>query len=380
MTMPKGKERFLFVDLLRGWALLVMIEVHVFNVLLQPVLKTALWFNVLNFVNGLVAPSFLFISGFAFAISTKGKTDILRRCDYSFWKKLGRILLIILAGYSLHLPILSLRRLMHFYSRETLISFYNVDILQCIGIGLLFLFLLKLVIRSEKIYNIIIIISLLFSVLLSPIIWQTDFTVYMNIPLANYFNTMNGSFFPIFPWIGFILAGVVGCRYYLEARNNNKEKDSVFVLIILGLVLSIIGHIFIPPSLNIFTCDHKADPFFFLQRLGYIFFLLGVCWFYVEKRQTKTSFVLDVGRESLIVYWLHLQLLYRRFFNEISFASIYGDKFNIWGCIIVTVILAVLMITVAKMWGNFKRNYRLVASDISIGIVSLTIIIFLIGF
>jgi hypothetical protein len=46
----------------------------------------------------------------------------------------------------------------------------------------------------------------------------------------------------------------------------------------------------------------------------------------------------------------------------------------------VTVILAVLMITVAKMWGNFKRNYRLVASDISIGIVSLTIIIFLIGF
>ncbi len=378
--MPKEKERFLFVDLLRGWALLVMIEVHVVNVLLLPVLKTTLWFNVINFVNGLVAPSFLFISGFAFAISTKGKTDVFRRFDYSFWKKLGRVLLIILAGYSLHLPILSLRRLMHFYSRETLISFYNVDILQCIGIGLLFLLLLKLVIKSEKIYNVIIIVSFLISVLLSPIIWQTDFTVFMNIPLANYFNIMNGSFFPIFPWIGFLLAGAICCKYYLEARENNKEKNSVFVIIIIGLILSILGHIFLIPAINIFTCNHKANPFFFLQRLGYILFLLGVCWFYVKKRQTKTSFVLDIGRESLIVYWLHLQLLYRRFFNDISFASIYKDKFDIWGCIITTIILAVLMIIVAKMWGNFKRNYRLIASDITIGIVSLTIIIFLIGF
>ena len=133
--MPEEKARYLFVDLLRGWALLVMIEVHVFNVLLLPELKAASWFNVLNFINGLVAPSFLFISGFAFAISSRGKTVELRKFNYSFWKKLGRILLIILAGYSLHLPILSLRRLMHFYSKETLISFYSVDILQCIGVG-----------------------------------------------------------------------------------------------------------------------------------------------------------------------------------------------------------------------------------------------------
>jgi uncharacterized membrane protein len=378
--MPKEKARYLFVDLLRGWALLVMIEVHVFNVLLLPVLKTTPWFNVLNFINGLVAPSFLFISGFAFAISTRGKTDELRKFDYSFWKKLGRILLIILAGYSLHLPILSLRRLMHFYSRETLISFYSVDILQCIGIGLLFLFLLKLIIRSEKIYNVIIVLILLSSVILSPLIWQTDFTAFMNIPLSNYFNMMNGSLFPVFPWIGFILAGFVCCRFYLAARESYKEKNSIILLIVAGLALSILGHIFITPALNIFNCNHKANPFFFIQRLGYILLLLGACWYYVEIRKTKTSFVLEVGRESLIVYWLHLQLLYRRFYHDASFASIYGDKFDIWGCIIITIILALLMISVAKAWGTFKRNHRLIASDISIGVVSLTIIIFLIGF
>jgi uncharacterized membrane protein len=378
--MPKEKARYLFVDLLRGWALLVMIEVHVFNVLLLPELKSTSWFNVLNFVNGLVAPSFLFISGFAFTISTKDKTGELRRFDYPFWKKLGRILLIILAGYSLHLPILSLRRLMHFYSRETLISFYNVDILQCIGIGLLFLFLLKLVIKSEKIYNVIIIFVLLISVLFSPIIWKTDFTSFINIPLANYFNIMNGSFFPIFPWVGFLLVGVLCCKIYLRARENNEEKKSILLFVLSGIIMAVLGHLFISPALNIFHCDHKANPFFFVQRLGYVVLLLSACWFYIKIRQTKTSFVLDVGRESLIVYWLHLQLLYRRFYHETSFASLNGDKFDVWGCIIVTISLAVLMIFIAKLWGNFKRNYKVIASDISIGIVSLTILIFLVGF
>ncbi len=136
-----------------------MIEVHVFNVLLLPAMKETQWFKALNFVNGLVAPSFLFISGFAFVLSTRGKTEDLRKFDYAFWKKLGRILLIIIAGYSLHLPILSLRRLMHFYSQDVLISFYNVDILQCIGFGLLFLFLTRLLFNTDKSYNIFLIVS-----------------------------------------------------------------------------------------------------------------------------------------------------------------------------------------------------------------------------
>ena len=378
--MSKEKSRFLFVDLLRGWALLVMIEVHVFNVFLLPELKSTSWFNVLNFINGLVAPSFLFISGFAFAISTRGKTSDLRKFDYAFWKKLGRILLIILAGYSLHLPILSLRRLMHFYSKETLISFYNVDVLQCIGIGLLFLFLLKLIIKSDKIYNIILFVCFVLSVFLSPLVWRTDLTLYMNIPLANYFNSMNGSFFPVFPWIGFLLAGAVCCKFYIEARENDKEKNIIIIFVISGLILAIIGHIFISPSLNIYTCEHKANPFFFIQRLGYVLCLLGACWYYIELRKTKTSFVIEVGRESLIVYWLHLQLIYRRFYHNFSFASIYGDKFDILGCLMVTILLALIMIAVAKLWGDFKRNYKIIASDLSIGIVSLTLIIFLIGF
>ena len=376
----KQKVRFIFVDLLRGWALLIMFEVHIFNVTLLPSLKETGWFNFLNFINGLVAPAFLFISGFAFMLSTQGRIEDLRKFDYKFWKKLGRIVLIFLAGYSLHLPVLSLRRLMNFYSPDVVNSFYNVDILQCIGFGLLFLFFIRLIIKSNKIFNYTIIISLLAIIFLSPLVWKIDFAKFMILPLADYFNAQHGSFFPLFPWLGFLLAGALACKYYLDSRNADKEKTYINRLIIIGFILAAAGHFFLSELFHISFRSIRPHPLFFLQRLGYIFMLLGACWHYAEWRQTKTSFVLDVGRESLLVYWLHLQIIYRRFWNDQSFASIFGSTFNFIEAVIATFVLVFIMIAVAKYWGKFKRKNKKTASGLTLAIVSLTIIIFLIGF
>ena len=105
--MKKDNTRFIYIDLLRGWALIVMIEVHIFNALMLPSLKDTSWFGLLTFINGLVAPSFLFVSGFAFIVSSERRIEELRKYGSYFWGKLSRIFLIFLAGYSLHLPVFS---------------------------------------------------------------------------------------------------------------------------------------------------------------------------------------------------------------------------------------------------------------------------------
>ena len=69
------KVRYTFIDLLRGWAIILMIEPHVFNTFLLPELKQTGWFGVLNFINGLIAPAFLFVSGFAFQVSSGSKLE-----------------------------------------------------------------------------------------------------------------------------------------------------------------------------------------------------------------------------------------------------------------------------------------------------------------
>ncbi len=376
----KEKVRFLFVDLLRGWALLVMIEVHVFNVTLLPSLKETSWFHALNFINGLVAPSFLFISGFAFVLSTRGNAAEMRKFNMPFWKKMGRIALIFLAGYSLHLPILSLRRLVHYYSPDVILRFYNVDILQCIGAGLLILFLIRLFIESDKVYNYALSGLLILTVFLSPLVWQIDFGKFMPLPLAAYFNDMYGSYFPLFPWLGFLLAGAVASRLFILARENSDEKKYINSVIIIGLVFAALGHFFLSEIFNFSFRAVKPHPIFFMERLGYVMALLGACWYYIELRKTKSTFVLDVGRESLLVYWLHLQIIYRHFWNDQSLASVFGDRFVLWQASAGVILLAAVMVFVAKYWGGFKRKHKSSASNITLGIVLTSIIIFLIGF
>jgi uncharacterized membrane protein len=60
---PARSSRLVFIDWLRGFSILFMIETHAFNSLLKPFLKEEGWFHVLNFFNGLMAPSFLFVLG-----------------------------------------------------------------------------------------------------------------------------------------------------------------------------------------------------------------------------------------------------------------------------------------------------------------------------
>lgn len=55
--------RLLALDWLRGIAVLVMVECHVFNALLAPEYRNSAWFNFLNYLNGFVAPAFLLVAG-----------------------------------------------------------------------------------------------------------------------------------------------------------------------------------------------------------------------------------------------------------------------------------------------------------------------------
>ncbi len=357
----KEKPRFKFVDYLRGGALLVMIEVHVFNSMLLSSIKIESWFSILTFINGLVAPSFLFISGFAFYISSDRKLDELRNYGKAFWRKIGRIFVIFLAGYSLHFPFRSV-----FLSGYNLFSInwspvVNVDILQCIAVGLLVMFVFRLLIKNKKLYDLFLLISGVLIVLVSPFVWKTDFANYFPLFFAAYFNKMQGSLFPLFPWLGFMFIGATACNYYLNAREQNKEKQYIYIISAVGVFLILLGNVSRFDLVYALIGNIIPNPLFFVLRLGYILILLVLCWYYADIRKPEKSFVLDVSRESLLVYWLHLVLIYGVFWNGKSLAAIVNNRFGIIECGIITIAIAVLMIFVAKLWGAFKKRTKIFA-------------------
>src|SRR5438105_13888076 len=60
-------ERVRAVDWLRGLAVLVMIQTHSLS-LLRPELRQGPFFSRLQWIDGLVAPAFIFAAGFAMAL------------------------------------------------------------------------------------------------------------------------------------------------------------------------------------------------------------------------------------------------------------------------------------------------------------------------
>lgn len=374
------KSRLAFIDLLRGWAILVMIEVHVFNTFIFTPLKSTSWFNILNFINGLVAPSFIFISGFVFVIASQRKLDSFQTYGPAFWKQLGRIGLVWVTGYFLHLPFFSFRRIIHETTNDGWLTFFQSDVLQCIAVGLLLLFITRLLIKNNRTYEIFLLLSGLFVVGSTIVVINIDFTQWIPAPVSAYMNGLHYSLFPLFPWLAFMLFGGFFASKYIDARGQKKEKDLMVRFALWGAILLAVCMLGleVQASWHLIPLDIRANPMFFFERLGIVLLLLSACWFYADYRKTEQTFVLDVGRESLLVYTGHLIVIYGRFWNEHSPAFYYGGNFNVTQCVMGTIALIMVMSGAAMIWGWLKRNHQLLARVLFFMVTGTVVLVFLI--
>ena len=371
-----NNKKFDYLDLLRSWVMIIMVEVHVFNAFLKPEIRQEGWFHILNFINGMVASSFIFAAGFAFIVSSKNKIDDLRSLGPQFRKKLRRIGFIFFVGYLIHIPYFSLRSNLFNTDENMFKSFYNTDVLQCIGAGMLILLALRIIIKSERIFNIMTILFLLLFVLLAPIIWHIDFSKFMPLFFACYFNEVHGSFFPIFPWIGFLFAGAVTAIALLWFRDRGKEDLFMKGLFFCGIVFIAIAF----PAINWLKAfpwyEIRPSPIFFIQRLGVVFILLYLLSIFCKNRDFSRSYFFDMSRESLLVYWFHLQIIYRLRFDGRSINYIVNQSFGIIECSIATLILLVIVIVAAVIWAGIKRNHPKLARKIFISFIICGLIFF----
>ncbi len=139
--------------------------------------------------------------------------------------------------------------------------------MQCIGVGLLFLFLTRLLIKSDKIYNYFLIASLVVVTFISPFFWKIEFTNYLPIAIANYFNRLHGSLFPIFPWLNFLLVGAVFAKYFVDARERNEEEKFVRQSAITGFGLLLSGHLFFSGLFSKTLTSIIPNPGFLLRKI-----------------------------------------------------------------------------------------------------------------
>lgn len=380
-------KRLVFIDLLRGWAVIVMIETHVFNATILKSISQSVPFDLLTFINGLVAPSFLFASGMAYAVTTRRKLPSYLSFGTPLFKQLGRLLFILAIGYTLHLPKFNLGQLLTGVTGEQWLIFFQADVLQCIAVCLLFLQILLLIVRTERrLYQAAGVISVIV-LLVTPIVWGVDFLRVLPAPLAAYMNGQHLSLFPLFPWSVFLFTGAIAGYLFSEARDGVSapqpaDAAGLFTKRFLqaGVGLLALSFVFMPLGWLYPTYNYwMFSPSFVLLRLGIVLFLCALMFWYEQRKGVGPhSPVALVGRESLLVYTTHLLLIYGNF-GAFNFRRWANQSFGYVEAVVWTVLLLALMLVLAYGWDRVRRADPRVKQWIQLAVLALFIGVFLFG-
>jgi surface polysaccharide O-acyltransferase-like enzyme len=299
------------LDVLRVIAVFLMVQGHTFDVVLSDTVRAESWFRWHRYVHGFTAPLFLFASGTAFGVTTFRRWSAHTVWGPAVRKRLFRYSLLIVIGYALHMMGYTLSGILR-ETAEKQRHLFLVDALQHIGVVLLLAEMAVLATRRRGLFVALILTLTLLSVGFAPWVWRQDFG---NIPLvlAAYLNDETGSIFPILPWSGFILAGIVTAHFATD-RQGGLRRVSWLGLLVVGFLIYQAGVSLTASEFQPFG-EHdywKTGPWFFLLRLGIVMGALGLLGGLRALRRGSAvpNWLRTIATETLAIYVLHLVILY----------------------------------------------------------------------
>jgi uncharacterized membrane protein len=293
-------QRYRFIDHYRGWAVITMIETHSFNAWLADQYRPTIWYQNLKFVNGFVAPSFLFLAGVAFMI-------VARKREFNFFnsnflRQLRRFLWILVLGYLLHFPVI--QRQHGHYAIVHMAEFYKVDVLQAIAIGLIVLLLVTAAFHQLSRVALVSLGLAAATMLASPFMWTHSFDLH---PFwLNYLNGKQTGLFPLFPWSAFLFAGAT-TAYYFFSRDG---RAAMWHIAIAGLILILLG--FFTRNIEFFPSYSfwLDSPQWMMMRIGIVLELFALFYALEQLGVSGMQFVHWLGTQSLFAYIVHLEILF----------------------------------------------------------------------
>lgn len=157
----------------------------------------------------------------------------------------------------------------------------------------------------------------------TPLLWTTWRPRFLPWPLESYVNGVHNLgtpqpwLFPIFPWTGFAFAGLA-LGFVLTSGFSKKAGCWLFVLTgTFGVVLVYAAKFADSLQWQLYPVyDYwHTSPAFFATRIGLLLILLltAYAWCRWGLGQVGFSPMIQLGKTSLLVYWVHIELVYGRF-------------------------------------------------------------------
>jgi uncharacterized membrane protein len=370
--------RFGFIDLLRGFALVVMIETHVINSYLPTESRHTWFFFWLTFFNGLVAPTFLFASGFSVMLQGRKQWDDWLHFRLPFWKQLRRLGFIALVAYYSHLQHFGLSKYLHPDEPEIWKNTLQVDILQCIVASLLVIHLLAFLLRRPGTTAWGALLLAVAAATLTPMVWARDFTKQMPLALALFMNPHGISLFPLFPWISFILCGAFVCYPFTESLDRGTDPGFMSKMSFSGILLIMAGELgnLMPFSLPGYQNFFTTSPLYVTIRLGCILIFCSGLYGLEKYLRWVPEPIRLAGQESLLVYGVHLWVIFGLLRGR-HLGPVLGLEMGYFGCFLMSAAIIIFMLWLAGIWHSLKRTYPVYTKRAQFAAVLIMIAVFL---
>ncbi|HKW98744.1 MAG TPA: heparan-alpha-glucosaminide N-acetyltransferase domain-containing protein [Bryobacteraceae bacterium] len=350
MKKSKTTSRLQFLDWLRGFGAVIMLQGHTYHSLLRQDLRTSSTFVLSDFLGGLPSAVFLFLTGVTLAFLMDSRERHGVGAAGRWWSALRR------AGYILGLAFLFRLQLWLFaWPGSAWTDLLRVDVLNCMGLALATLSVMAVFTTLERIRFCALLGVAIASA--SPLVSQIDWS---GAPaLVKEYIAPDYVSFGFFPWAAFVAFGLSAGSLIRVLTHEQLERAMQWCALA-GCVLIVASqHLSDLPSLYGKSEFWLNSPFLILIKLGVILLLLAFAFLWTKHAPERWSWVRQLGTTSLLVYWVHIELVYGRWLSAWHSNLTIGESTAAAaGMIGIMVLLSAARTNYRRWLGSFSNFWR----------------------
>jgi uncharacterized membrane protein len=351
-----------YLDWVRGLAVLVMIQAHVLDSWTRTDVRSTSAFAWAMIIAGFGAPLFLFLAGVAIPLSAGSKSRRSRdeRAATTAVVKRGGWIFLLAFLFRIQAWILG------WGPPQTLLK---VDILNVMGPSIALAAAIWGLLRGRVRRSVAFAMATTAVSLVTPLVHSAGTLETLPNPVEAYLRPLSGfSSFCFFPWTGFVFAGACIGVLLDAARTPEVERRLNAWLTASGVGLAACAYAasFLPTAYA-HSEFWGGSPAFFALRVGLLTAVIGVAYWWERLAVTRSWSPMErLGRSSLFIYWIHVEMVYGLISLPIHKTFTHAQAWAAYAAFVLLMLLLSIQkdrfVTWWKMRGDRRGGYLIESS------------------
>ncbi|HYP08915.1 MAG TPA: heparan-alpha-glucosaminide N-acetyltransferase domain-containing protein [Bryobacteraceae bacterium] len=343
-TTTKRTVRMPFLDWTRGLAATIMLQGHVFHSFARPELRESGPYVISQFIGGIAPAIFLFLTGVTLAFMMHSMERKLASRQDRLMTALRRAAYLGVLAFAFRIQLF-----LFGWPYSPAQDLLKVDILNCMALAIVTMSGLA-VLRTPQRVHAGVVVGLMIACA-SPLVAMLPADVLSGV--ARMYLAPDANYFAYFPWAAFLAFGIsAGSVLKLVKADHMHRLMQWSAILGFGLIVSAQYFSNIPYSLYPAVDFWINSPGLILIKLGVIMVVLAVTFLWTHHGAGEGwSWVRQLGTTSLLVYWVHIELVYGRWLG------FWKEGLTLAQCSIAAIALILTMIGLSylRTHGTWRR-------------------------